>query len=271
MGLCNYIKEVGAYYASNTGTGGVQQDEEQVITIKFAAITGDNSGGEHHFGGHFAIEFTDELGDTWMTKSIPITSTTNDLQTGTILETASVHYDIYPIDTSFTGGNTPADLYTSTPNGDPTSHLSRAIEEALEELPNGVVGDVHVEYLNDDTTTTTSRSYAISFVENSGNIPALTVAYSLTEVEGGAKRGFTNATCRGSSANCISPYSGSAFTGLAADQTTASVTVKDTSLYGWPRQAPVRGQDGSKENIECSNRGICDYSTGLCKCFTGYA
>jgi hypothetical protein len=28
---------------------------------------------------------------------------------------------------------------------------------------------------------------------------------------------------------------------------------------------------GDKEDVECSNRGLCDRDTGICNCFTGYS
>lgn len=30
------------------------------------------------------------------------------------------------------------------------------------------------------------------------------------------------------------------------------------------------GKRGNICHIDCSNRGICDYSTGLCSCFSGF-
>jgi len=40
----------------------------------------------------------------------------------------------------------------------------------------------------------------------------------------------------------------------------------------WQRSGIINalGVRGTTENVECSNRGTCDYSTGSCQCFTGF-
>ncbi len=34
--------------------------------------------------------------------------------------------------------------------------------------------------------------------------------------------------------------------------------------------AHYRSVEGTKEYVECSNHGLCDYESGACKCFVGY-
>jgi len=100
---------------------------------------------------------------------------------------------------------------------------------------------------------------AYSTSDTAANVPAVTASVPTTYA-GGAYR-----------ESCV-PIGGGA---------TVPFSTKGDAAMGYvrvlPGSAPASGGvaaalavKGSTENAECSNRGICDYQSGACKCFTGF-
>jgi hypothetical protein len=202
----------------------------------------------------FALEFTTELGEKYVT-------TTFDLKTVT----------------------------------------AEAIENALESLPNQVIQDVQVtkKYIDvtvfgstgPSTAPTVSANttgypavYQITFISNTGDVPALgfrdasTSSPTDTFEELSAMITHNTHDAAGKSKANLMTYFGAHAIGLTS--LPLPLTTETTAFGGtWKvNYAPphsgslflTEARKGTQENSECSNRGLCDYDTGLCKCFNGF-
>jgi hypothetical protein len=303
--LCNYVDSIDTYYANNEKT--MQGDEEQIMTIDFAAMA--TAAGPNSFRGYFALEFTDEMGDKWMTEAISVSSyATSTAQRFTDLGESPttepmadfVTSSKYYLPEGHRCGWAMDTLADEDGRKDPARCVALEMQRALEALPNQIIPDIQVEYIQDKTNSDanriTERNFMVSFVGNSGNIPELRVAYAFTDREGDDSddlAAFTNASCRGSMERCFEhftgafdPVTGTTDRGMVDyilppswSATSTRAYIRDTSVTPFPQSyqqiesMPNQnryGRDGTKENVECSNRGLCDYSAGLCKCFAGY-
>lgn len=63
------------------------------------------------------------------------------------------------------------------------------------------------------------------------------------------------------------PWDAMKYTGCVCD---VGYRGPDCSLQECPNGPDIMFGDGNEKGRDCSGRGICDYSKGLCRCFTGY-
>jgi len=140
-------------------------------------------------------------------------------------------------------------------------HCRKLIESALEALPNSALVDVDVRDQKlgsfndpktdaDDNVITWAQSGVksavsdsdhfldVSFISNTGDVNIITVVGQETEV---------------SSSGAQSP-------GI----------IHHSDSYSMAQVHVIEKSKGTTDNSVCSNRGMCDYSSGTCKCFQGF-
>lgn len=142
-----------------------------------------------------------------------------------------------------------------------------SMKAALEALPNNVIPQVSV---STETTSTNDMSFHITFTHNSGDIAPLGVKFGNPAVRGAVDNVLNDANVAQAQSwfhddktrwSCTNGYSS------ATDQCSGSNAINGyvSGLVDFAETT-----QGNKFNTVCSDRGICDYSSGLCKCFAGH-
>lgn len=137
------------------------------------------------------------------------------------------------------------------------SSFVKHVENALESLPNKVIDDVHVA-----AAWATTHGYDEIYTTNTdaNNIPSsdtglyINITFTGEYVQG--PQNLLTVKHYKCGEGCTPQLTG-------LELLPGSMNVSDMSLNG-------QGRVTDYNSYECGRRGKCDYSTGICECFSGY-
>lgn len=180
--------------------------------------------------------------------------------------------------TTFTASNTFALTFTSRLNEsfttipivwDRTSggfnDMLKDVEHALESLPNKVIDDVHVAgswYTANDGAEAWTSSHPQTLSTDAGEVAKRSTNSIYLNVT------FTGENVQGPQ-NLLTVKTTRCQDGCTPKLTGIEMMVhKDSAAYTTQKVMEVELADYN--SYECGRRGKCDYSTGICECFSGY-
>merc|ERR1712080_605106 len=138
----------------------------------------------------------------------------------------------------------PIKIDTTATTGMTAEENANSIQDALEALPNFAIPEVEVDV--DQTTNAKKPVISIYFTDGHNTGPqTMLQLITRAECEHGAQPKFEVSA-----------------TNDAANKGDIKCTVT--------REPAYPANNVYRERATCSNRGICDQSTGLCNCFDGY-
>jgi hypothetical protein len=206
----------------------------EVQTVVVGADAARNAGAN---SGFFTLTFTDSYGMEWTTRPIPASEANDELPATVVGGVVT------------TGERT-------------TQHHIRA---ALMALPNDVIDDVEVSHT---AVSNTYNEFRITFTGSGVQGKRNLLKCGWKDTGSGTRVGTDD---------CDEDGCQPRFKGIQGNN--PKCTVRGETFYNVDGQHKtgradnwdnVVGRTGTGEDAPCSNRGLCDGSTGRCACFEGY-